>query len=90
MRTSSAASWPASRNTGRRPRSHPEPDHDIVREDFASTIPSRVACLKACGDLVVLILGERYGWSETQSGISPTHESSGRVQREKSFRSCSP
>ncbi len=53
-------------------------DHDIVRaEDFpASTIPSRVACLQGVreADLVVLILGERYGWSETQSGISPTHE----------------
>lgn len=25
-------------------------------------------------DLVILILGERYGWSATQSGLSPTHE----------------
>ncbi|BBC70890.1 conserved hypothetical protein [Altererythrobacter sp. B11] len=53
-------------------------DHEIVRaEDFpASTIPSRVACLQGVreADLVVLILGERYGWSGTQSGISPTHE----------------
>lgn len=53
-------------------------DHDIIRaEDFpASTISSRVACLQGVheADLVVLILGERYGWSETQSGISPTHE----------------
>ena len=53
-------------------------DHEIIRaEDFpASTIPSRVACLQGVreADLVVLILGERYGWSETQSGLSPTHE----------------
>ena len=53
-------------------------DHEIIRaEDFpASNIPSRVACMQGVreADLVVLILGERYGWSETQSGISPTHE----------------
>jgi hypothetical protein len=53
-------------------------DHDIVpAEDFpASTVPSRVACLQGVrdADLVVLILGERCGWSETQSGMSPTHE----------------
>ena len=53
-------------------------DHEIVRaEDFpASNIPSGVACLQGVreADLVVLILGERYGWSETRSGISPTHE----------------
>lgn len=53
-------------------------DLDIIRaEDFpAANVPSRVACLQGVreADLVVLILGERYGWSETQSGISPTHE----------------
>jgi len=53
-------------------------DHDIVRaEDFpASTTSSRVACLQGVreADLVVLILGERYGWSDTHSGLSPTHE----------------
>lgn len=53
-------------------------DHDIVRaEDFpASTTSSRVACLQGVreADLVVLILGERYGWSDTYSGLSPTHE----------------
>ncbi len=25
-------------------------------------------------DLVVLIMGERYGWSDTHSSLSPTHE----------------
>ncbi|MEL7781589.1 DUF4062 domain-containing protein [Citromicrobium bathyomarinum] len=53
-------------------------DHDIVRaEDFpASTSSSRVACLQGVreAELVVLILGERYGWSDTRSGLSPTHE----------------
>lgn len=53
-------------------------DHEIVRaEDFpASTTSSRVACLQGVreADLVVLILGERYGWSDTHSGLSPTHE----------------
>lgn len=53
-------------------------DHDIVRaEDFpATTTSSRVACLQGVreADLVILILGERYGWSETRSGLSPTHE----------------
>lgn len=53
-------------------------DHDVVRaEDFpASTSSSRVACLQGVreADLVVLILGKRYGWSDTHSGMSPTHE----------------
>lgn len=53
-------------------------DHEVLRaEDFtASTTSSRVACLQGVreADLVVLILGERYGWSETSSGLSPTHE----------------
>ena len=53
-------------------------DHEIVRaEDFpASTTSSRVACLQGVreADLVMLILGERYGWSDTHSGLSPTHE----------------
>jgi hypothetical protein len=53
-------------------------DHEIIRaEDFpASTTSSKVACLQAVrqADLVILVLGERYGWSETTSGLSPTHE----------------
>lgn len=53
-------------------------DHETIRaEDFpASNTSSRVACLQGVreADLVVLILGERYGWAETQSGLSPTHE----------------
>lgn len=53
-------------------------DHDVVRaEDFpASTTSSRVACLQGVreADLVVLIMGERYGWSDTHSSLSPTHE----------------
>ncbi|WP_050599134.1 DUF4062 domain-containing protein [Qipengyuania citrea] len=53
-------------------------DHEVVSaEDFpASTTSSRVACLQGVreADLVILILGERYGWSGTQSGLSPTHE----------------
>lgn len=53
-------------------------DHEVVRaEDFpASTNSSRIACLQGVrdADLVILILGERYGWSGTASGLSPTHE----------------
>lgn len=53
-------------------------DHEVIRaEDFpASSTSSRVACLQGVrdADLVILILGERYGWSDTHSGISPTHE----------------
>lgn len=53
-------------------------DHDVISaEDFpASTGSSRIACLQGVrqADLVVLILGERYGWSDTASGLSPTHE----------------
>jgi hypothetical protein len=53
-------------------------DHEVIRaEDFpASASSSRIACLQGvrAADLVVLILGERYGWSETASGLSPTHE----------------
>lgn len=53
-------------------------DHSVIRaEDFpATTTPSRIACLQGVreADLVILILGDRYGWSETESGISPTHE----------------
>ncbi|MBL4793519.1 MAG: DUF4062 domain-containing protein [Citromicrobium sp.] len=53
-------------------------DHYVISaEDFpASNMSSRVACLQGVreADLVVLILGERYGWSGTQSGLSPTHE----------------
>jgi len=53
-------------------------DHQVVRaEDFpSSTSSSRIACMQGVreADLVVLILGERYGWSGTASGLSPTHE----------------
>lgn len=53
-------------------------DYEVIRaEDFpASTGSSRIACLQGVrqADLVVLILGERYGWSGTASGLSPTHE----------------
>lgn len=53
-------------------------DHEVLRaEDFpSSTSSSRVACMQGVreADLVVLILGERYGWSDTASGVSPTHE----------------
>ena len=53
-------------------------DHDVLRaEDFpASPLSSQIACLQGVrtADLMVLILGERYGWSETASGLAPTHE----------------
>ena len=53
-------------------------DHEVIRaEDFpATTTSSRIACLQGvrAADLVVLILGERYGRPGTQSGLSPTHE----------------
>ncbi len=53
-------------------------DHDIISaEDFpSSTSSSRVACMQGVreADLVVLILGARYGWDGTASGLSPTHE----------------
>lgn len=53
-------------------------DHQVLRaEDFpSSTSSSRIACMQGVreADLVVLILGERYGWSGTRSGLSPTHE----------------
>jgi hypothetical protein len=53
-------------------------DHHVIRaEDFpSSTSSSRIACMQGVreADLVVLLLGERYGWSETETGLSPTHE----------------
>lgn len=53
-------------------------DHEVIRaEEFpASATSSRIACLQGvrAADLVVLILGERYGWSDTVSSLSPTHE----------------
>lgn len=53
-------------------------DHELIRaEDFpSSNSASRIACLQAVreADLVILILGERYGWADTASGLSPTHE----------------
>lgn len=53
-------------------------DHEVIRaEDFpSSTSSSRIACMQGVreADLVVLVLGERYGWSGTASGLSPTHE----------------
>ncbi|WP_223475041.1 DUF4062 domain-containing protein [Oricola indica] len=51
--------------------------HEIIRaEDFGvSTSSPRVACLQGVrdADLVVLIVGERYGYPQ-QSGLSATHE----------------
>lgn len=49
----------------------------ISAESFSSTTSSsRIACLDGVrrADLVILILGASYGWSQTSSGLSPTHE----------------
>ena len=52
--------------------------HEVVRaEDFpASDESSRVACLSGVrsSDLVLLILGERYGMPLPPADVSPTHE----------------
>ena len=52
--------------------------HDaIMAEDFAASPNSpQIACLKGVreADIVVLILGERYGVAQSSSGLSPTHE----------------
>jgi hypothetical protein len=52
--------------------------HDpIGAEDFAAQPNSpQVACLQAVrsADLVILILGSRYGFVQGSSGVSPTHE----------------
>jgi hypothetical protein len=49
----------------------------VMAEDFCAQPNSpQVACLQGLrsSDLVVLILGERYGSAQSSSGISPTHE----------------
>ena len=49
----------------------------VMAEDFTSQANSpQVACLQGLrsSELVLLILGERYGWPQPGSGISPTHE----------------
>lgn len=52
--------------------------HDpVVAEDFgAQTHSPQIACLQGLrsADLVVLILGGRYGYVQGSSGFSPTHE----------------
>ncbi|MEJ7777017.1 MAG: DUF4062 domain-containing protein [Sphingomicrobium sp.] len=52
--------------------------HEVISaESFPSTASSsRIACLDGVrrADVVMLILGAAYGWSETESGLSPTHE----------------
>ena len=49
----------------------------IMAEDFAAQPHSaQIACLKGVreADLVVLVLGARYGTPQSPSGLSPTHE----------------
>lgn len=49
----------------------------VVAEDFGAQATSpQVACLQGVrsSDLVVLILGARYGFVQGTSGVSPTHE----------------
>lgn len=49
----------------------------VVAEDFGARAASpQVACLQGVrsADLVVLILGSRYGFVQGASGVSPTHE----------------
>jgi uncharacterized protein DUF4062 len=49
----------------------------IMAEDFAAQPNSpQISCLKGVreADLVVLILGARYGTAQSPSGLSPTHE----------------
>src|SRR5437867_11552552 len=49
----------------------------IMAEDFGSQPNSpQVACLQGVrsADLVILLLGARYGYSQGASGLSPTHE----------------
>jgi len=49
----------------------------VVAEDFgAQTSSPQIACLHGLrsADLVVLILGGRYGYVQGSSGVSPTHE----------------
>jgi hypothetical protein len=52
--------------------------HEVISaESFPSSVSSsQIACLRAVreSDLVMLILGSSYGWSETASGLSPTQE----------------
>lgn len=49
----------------------------ISAESFPSQAnSSRIACLEGvrAADIVVLILGEKYGYTDTASNLSPTHE----------------
>jgi hypothetical protein len=49
----------------------------VMAEDFGARPTSpQVACLQGVrdSDLVVLILGDRYGYVQGTSGVSPTHE----------------
>lgn len=49
----------------------------VVAEDFGAKATSpQIACLQGVrsADLVVLILGARYGYVQGSSGVSPTHE----------------
>lgn len=49
----------------------------VVAEDFgAQTTSPQIACLRGLrsADLIVLILGPRYGYVQGTSGVSPTHE----------------
>jgi hypothetical protein len=49
----------------------------VVAEEFGAQASSpQVACLQGLrsADLVVLILGDRYGYAQGSSGVSPTHE----------------
>lgn len=49
----------------------------VVAEDFGAQASSpQIACLQGLrsADLVVLILGDRYGHAQGSSGVSPTHE----------------
>jgi hypothetical protein len=49
----------------------------VVAEDFGAQASSpQIACLQGLrsADLIVLILGDRYGHAQGSSGVSPTHE----------------
>ena len=49
----------------------------VVAEEFGARPHSpQIACLQGIrsADIVVLILGERYGYVQGSSGVSPTHE----------------
>ena len=61
--------------------------HEVIRaENFAATdSSSRIACLRGVreADLIVLLLGERYGTALPPKGISPTHEEFLEAKNEK-------